>query len=152
MVRPPSLPNLIATSTFSVLLCLGSLGCGRKGDPIPHPRAAPGPCAVRWTSPRILEVRLPTRDATGSRLVGLEKVRIYYVPLGYAKPAPEVVLARGQVVLERSRPNLPDPGEAVQMDLHQIGRPAGWVVAVALRVGDVMGAPSEPLPWLDPNF
>jgi hypothetical protein len=99
-----------------------------------------------------MEVRLPTRDATGSRLVGLEKVRIYYVPLGYAKPAPEVVLARGQVVLERSRPNLPDPGQAVQMDLHQIGRPSGWVVAVALRVGDVMGAPSEPLPWLDPSF
>ena len=80
-------------------------------------------------------MRLPTRDATGSRLVGLEKVRIYYVPLGYARPAPEVVLARGQVVLERSRPNLPDPGEAVQMDLHQIGRPAGWVVAVARAGG-----------------
>jgi hypothetical protein len=25
-------------------------------------------------------------------------------------------------------------------------------VAAALRVGDVLGAPSEPVPWLDPAF
>jgi hypothetical protein len=84
--------------------------------------------------------------------VGLEKVRIYYLPLGNAKPAAELVLAKGQVVLERSRPNLPDPGQLLQLDLKQIGRPAGWLVAAALRVGDVVGAPSEPVPWLDPAF
>jgi len=152
MVRPPSLPNLIATSTFSAFLCLAILGCGRKGDPIPRPRTAPAACAARWASPRVLEVRLPTRDALWGRLKGLEKVRIYYLPLGNAKPAAELVMAKGQVVLERSRPNLPDPGQLLQLDLKQIGRPAGWVVAAALRVGDVVGAPSEPVPWLDPAF
>jgi hypothetical protein len=62
------------------------------------------------------------------------------------------VLAGGQVVLERARPNLPSPGRTVQLDLKQIGRPAGWLVATALRVGDVVGAPSEPVAWLDPAF
>ncbi len=128
------------------------LGCGRKGDPVPRPRTAPAACAVRWISTRILEVQLPSRDARGGRLVGLEKLRIYYLPLGSAKPAAADIMARGQVVMERSRPNLPDPGRAVQMDLTQIGRPAGWLVAAALRVGDVLGAPSEPVPWLDPAF
>ena len=129
-----------------------ALGCGRKGDPIPRPRAAPAACAIHWVSPRLLEVQLPGRDALGGRLVGLEKVRVYYLPLGNAKPAADLVLAKGQVVLERSRPNLPDPGRVVQLDLRQIGRPAGWLVAVALRVGNVMGAPSEPVAWLDPAF
>jgi hypothetical protein len=107
---------------------------------------------VRWVSTRILEVQLPSRDARGGKLVGLEKLRIYYLPLGSAKPAAADIMARGQVVMERSRPNLPDPGRTVQMDLTQIGRPAGWLVAAALRVGDVLGAPSEPVPWLDPRF
>ena len=135
-----------------MVLCLVAFGCGRKMDPIPRPRSAPAACAVRWVTPRILEVQLPSRDVLGGRLVGLEKVRVYYVPLGYAKPAADLVLAKGQVVLEQSRPNLPNPGRAVRLDLKQIGRPAGWLVAVALRVGDVLGAPSEPVPWLDPGF
>ncbi len=62
------------------------------------------------------------------------------------------MLARGQVVLERRGPNLPSPGGTLRLDLKQIGRGPGWLVAVALRVGDVIGAPSEPVPWLDPNF
>jgi hypothetical protein len=97
-------------------------------------------------------VRLPTRDALGGTLVGLEKVRIFYLPLGFARPSGEEVLTRGQVVLERTRPNLPVPGGLVLMDLKLIGRPPGWVVAVAVRVGDVLGLPSEPLPWLDPSI
>jgi hypothetical protein len=84
--------------------------------------------------------------------MGLEKVRVYYVPLGYARPSSADVLSRGQVVMERGRPNLPNPGQVVQMDLKQIGRPAGWLVATALRVGDVIGVPSEPVAWLDPAF
>ena len=152
VVRPYSLPNLIATSTFSTVLCLAALACGRKGDPIPRPRTAPAACAIRWVGSRTLEVRLPGRDALGGRLVGLEKVRIYYLPLGYVRPSGAEVLARGQVVMERARPNLPDPGETLQLDLQQIGRPAGWLAATALRVGDVLGAPSEPVPWLDPRF
>ena len=97
-----------------------------------------------------MDVRLPTRDALGNSLVGLEKVRVYYLPLAFTRPTAEEVLSRGQVVLERTRPNLPDPGRTLLMDLHQIGRPAGWLVAVAVRVGDVLGTPSDPLPWLDP--
>ena len=135
-----------------MLLCLAPLGCGRKGDPVPQPRSAPAACAVKWATSRILEVRLPTRDALGNRLVGLEKVRIYYLPLGSSRPESAEVVARGQVVLERARPNLPRPGETLRLDLKQIGRPAGWLVATALRVGDVTGAPSEPVPWLDPDF
>ena len=127
-------------------------GCGRKGDPVPRPRTAPAACAVRWLPNRVMEVRLPTRDALGGKLMGLEKVRVYYVPLGYARPSSAEVLSRGQVVMERGRPNLPNPGQVVQMDLKQIGRPAGWLVATALRVGDVIGVPSEPVAWLDPAF
>lgn len=150
MVRPYSLPNLILTSTASAILCLGTLACGRKGDPIPRPRTAPSACSAHWQADRIMAVRLPTRDALGNSLVGLEKVRVYYLPLAFTRPTGEEVLSRGQVVLERTRPNLPDPGSTLLMDLHQIGRPAGWLVAVAVRVGDVLGEPSEPLPWLDP--
>jgi hypothetical protein len=129
-----------------------AFGCGRKGDPVPRTRTAPAACAIQWAATRVLEVRLPTRDARGGRLVGLEKVRVIYLPLGYARPTGDEVLARGQVVLERSRPDLPRPGGSLQLDLKQIGRPPGWIVATAVRVGDVAGAPSEPVPWLDPAF
>ncbi len=150
IVRTPRLPNLTTRSIISALLILGMGGCGRKGDPIPRTRAAPNPCAVRWVSHRVLEVRLPLTDARGADLVGVERVRVFYLPLGAARPEPQEVLTRGEVVLERSRPDLPGPGGVLKMDMRQIGRPAGWVVAAALRVGNVVGAPSEPLPWLDP--
>ena len=150
MVRPYSLPNLILTSTISVGLCLLPTACGRKGDPIPGTRTAPAACGVHWASHRILEVRLPAHDVLGGALVGVEKVRVYYLPLGPARPSPETILGRGQVVLERSRPALPAPGDTLRLDLNQIGRPAGWLTVVAVRVGDVIGAPSETLPWLDP--
>jgi hypothetical protein len=105
---------------------------------------------VRWASHRILEVRLPSADLRGASLVGIERVRVFYVPLGSSRPPAQEVLARGEVVLERSRPDLPPPGGVIRMDMRQIGRPPGWVVAAALRVGNVVGAPSEPVPWLDP--
>jgi len=73
-----------------------------------------------------------------------------YLPLGAARPTALEVIARGEVVLERSRPDLPEPGGLLNMDMRQIGRPPGWMVATALRVGDVVGAPSEPVAWLDP--
>jgi len=150
MVRSYSLPNLHLTSTISALLCLAPIACGRKGDPVPRTRTAPAPCTARWAGHRILEVRLPARDARGADLVGLEKVRIFYLPLGYARPTAQEVLAGGLVVMERSRPELPRPGETLRLDLSQIGRSPGWLVATAVRVGDVVGAPSEPVPWLDP--
>lgn len=107
---------------------------------------------MRWASTRVLEVRLPARDVRGGRLVGLEKVRVFYLPLGYARPSGDDVLARGQVVMERSRPELPKPGGTLRLDLVQIGRPPGWIAATAVRVGDVVGAPSDPVPWMDPAF
>jgi hypothetical protein len=84
--------------------------------------------------------------------VGVEKVRIFYLPLGFSRPSAQEVLARGDVVLEQSRPDLPSPGGTLRLDLRQVGRKPGWIVAAALRVGNVLGAPSEPLPWLDPAF
>jgi hypothetical protein len=95
-------------------------------------------------------VRLPTRDVRDSELTGVEKVRVFYLPLGAARPTALEVIGRGEVVLERSRPDLPGPGGTLRMDMRQIGRPPGWVVAAALRVGNVVGAPSEPVVWLDP--
>jgi hypothetical protein len=99
---------------------------------------------------RILQVRLPAQDTQGETLVGVERVRIYYLRLGSARPTAAQVLAGGEVILERSRPDLPDPGGSLRLDMKQIGRPAGWVVATAVRVGEVVGVPSEPIPWLDP--
>ena len=152
IVRTLRLPNLTVTSIICAISALGTLACGRKGDPIPQTRAAPGPCGIRWASHRILEVKLPAVDARGASLVGVEKVRIFYLPLGFSRPSAQEVLARGDVVLEQSRPDLPSPGGTLRLDLRQVGRKPGWIVAAALRVGNVLGAPSEPLPWLDPAF
>jgi hypothetical protein len=105
---------------------------------------------VAWAAHRILEVRLPVLDARGGNLVGVEKVRIYHLPLGPARPTAQDVISRGEVVLERSRPDLPGPGGVVRMDMRQIGRQSGWIVAAAVRVGNVVGVPSEPVAWLDP--
>ena len=132
------------------LTVLAMGGCGRKGDPIPRVRAAPAACSIRWAAFRVLEVHLPTLDARGGKLVGVEKIRVFYLPLGAVRPTPQDVLAHGEVVLERSRPDLPGPGGVVRMDMRQIGRPAGWIVVAALRVGNVIGAPTEPMAWLDP--
>jgi hypothetical protein len=101
---------------------------------------------------RILQVRLPEKDARGENLVGVERVRIFYVRLGTARPTAAQILAGGEVILERSRPDLPDPGRSIRLDMKQIGKPAGWIVATAVRVGEVVGVPSEPLPWLDPSI
>ena len=149
-VRTPSLPNLTRTSITWAALCLISTGCGRKGDPIPRPLAQPAACTAQWRAHRLLEVTLPLLDSKGKTLVGVERVRLFYLPLGAARPTAAQVLATGEVILERSRPDLPGPGQTLTLDLKHIGRPAGWVVATAVRVGDVVGSPSEPLPWMDP--
>ena len=125
------------------------MGCGRKGDPVPRPLAAPAACTASWTGRRLLEVRLPLLDLKNGRLVGLERVRVFYLPLGASRPTGAQVLAGGEVIMERSRPDLPDPGGVLRLDMKQIGRSAGWVVVVAVRVGEVPGAAGEPLPWLD---
>jgi hypothetical protein len=136
------------------MICLtlvaGALGCGRKGNPNPRPRAAPGVCGVRWSNLRILEVSLPSQDVRGEDLVGVEQVRVYFLPLGVSRPTPSEVISRGEVLLEKRRPDLPDPGQKLLLDMKEISRPAGWITVVSVRLGNVVGVPSEVLVWLDP--
>lgn len=145
-MRPPSLSN----AALAFTLALAAAACGRKGDPVPRPRTAPQATEARWRDLRTLEVTLPSRDISGSDLVGVEAVRVYYVPVGAARPTAQEVLARNEVVLEKRRPDLPAPGKGLVLDLANFQRPAGWIVVVAVRVGNVVGQPSEVLPWLDP--
>lgn len=144
-VEAPLLPAILGLA-----LALGAQGCGRKGDPIPRPRAEPKICAVRWAGLRKVEVRLPRQDIQGNDLVGLEKVRVYYLPLGNLRPSSQEILAGGELLYERRRPDLPSPGRSCVLDLKDISRPAGWIVVTAVRVGDILGTPSEVLAWLDP--
>ena len=125
-------------------------GCGRKGDPIPRARAAAQAMEVSLEGLRMVRLVLPSADVKGGPLVGVEVVRVIYLPLGLTKPTPEEVFSRGEVVLERRRPDLPGPGSPLLMDLKSLQRPQGWIVVVAVRVGNVPGRPSEVLPWLDP--
>lgn len=88
----------------------------------------------------------------GQGLAGLEAVRIIHLPLGTSKPTAAEVLARGEVLLEQRRPDLPDPGSRLRLDLRKAGRGPGWIVVVAMRAGQVPGEPSAVLPWLHPAF
>lgn len=145
-VRTNSLANPLAAIT----LALVTTACGRKGDPIPRPRAAAQAVEVKVNSLRAIRMVLPLRDVTGDSLVGIDMVRVFYLPLGVAKPTSEEVTRRGEVVLERRRPDLPGPGDTVDLDLSSLSRPPGWLVVVPVRLGNVAGQPSEVLPWLDP--
>jgi hypothetical protein len=80
----------------------------------------------------------------------VEQVRVYFLPVGLAQPSSQDVLAKGEVILERRRPDLPAPGGSLVLDLKEISRPAGWIVVTSVRVGNVVGAPSEVIPWLEP--
>ncbi|NTW85281.1 MAG: hypothetical protein HGB30_03855 [Holophagaceae bacterium] len=101
---------------------------------------------------RKARVVVPSRDVSGDTLAGVELVRVIYLPLGLTKPTPDEVFTRGEVVLERRRPDLPGPGETFLLDLASLRRPQGWLVLVAVRLGNVAGRPSEVLPWLDPGL
>lgn len=151
-VRNPSLPKPTLLLLVAIPMAIFAGGCARKGDPIPRVRIAPQPCQTRWEKTRRLEITLPTQDTKGEKLVGLEAVRIYYLPLGTARPTAAEILARGEIVLEQRRPDLPSPGKRFVMDLATIGRPPGWIAVAAVRVGNVVGAPGECLPWLDPGL
>jgi hypothetical protein len=140
----------LANPVLAIALCVAVLCCGRKGDPIPRPRAAAQAMTVRLEALRKLQMVLPLRDIQGNSLAGIEMVRVLYLPLGLTKPSPEEVFSRGEVVLERRRPDLPGPGETCVMGLGSLKRPPGWLVVVAVRLGDVAGQPSEVLPWMDP--
>jgi hypothetical protein len=145
-MRSFSLANPLLAITF----CIAALHCGRKGDPIPRPRAAAQAMEVRLEGLRTVRMVLPTKDVKGDSLVGVEVVRVLYLPLGLTKPTPDEVFSRGEVVLERGRPDLPGPGQAFLLDLKSLQRPQGWIVVVSVRLGNVPGRPSEVLPWLDP--
>ena len=140
----------LANPLLAITLSLLAVGCGRKGDPIPRPRAAAQAMAARLDGLRKVRLVLPSADVKDDALVGVEVVRVLYLPLGLAKPTPEEIFSRGEVVLERRRPDLPGPGEELVMDLKSLQRPQGWIVIVAVRLGNVAGRPSEVLPWMDP--
>jgi hypothetical protein len=142
----------LANPLLAITLCFLAVHCGRKGDPIPRPRAAAQAMEARLEGLRQVRLVLPTADVTGDSLVGVEVVRVLYLPLELAKPTPQDVFSRGEVVLERRRPDLPGPGETLLMDLKSLQRPQGWIVVVAVRLGNVAGRPSEVLPWMDPAF
>lgn len=125
-------------------------GCGRKGDPIPRARVQPGPCLVTLRDLRHLSVRLPDKDLRGAPLAGLERVRIFYAPLTASRPDSAQIVARKEIVFERSRPDLPGPGEILELDLSKLEKAPGWIVVVAVRVGEVLGVPADPVPWMDP--
>lgn len=149
-MRPFSLAK--APLAITAAVCAVTFGCGRKGDPVPQPRIPPQAPAARWVALRNLEVVLPDRDQRGGRLVGLEQVCILHVPLGLLRPSADEVFAKGDVVFEKRRPDLPGPGGTLRMDLSSLRRPAGWIVVVAVRVGEVPGKPSEVLPWMNPDL
>ncbi|HJV23187.1 MAG TPA: hypothetical protein VJ570_10835, partial [Holophagaceae bacterium] len=106
-MRPSSLPK--ALLALNLLVCASTLGCGRKGDPIPRLRRPAEAPKARWKALRQLEVTLPTRDSGGDSLVGLEQVRLLWMPLGLSRPSSQELFLRGEVVLERRRPDLPAP-------------------------------------------
>lgn len=148
VMRLSSLPK--ALLALNLMVCATTLGCGRKGDPIPRARQGARAPQVHWAALRRLEVTLPSRDEGGQELVGLEQVRVLWMPVGLTRPSPQEVFLQGEVVLERRRPDLPNPGAVLQLNLSGLERPAGWLVVVAVRGGEVPGAPSEVIPWLDP--
>jgi len=143
-------PSRLANPLLAITLGLLTIHCGRKGDPIPRPRAAAQAMEARLDGLRKVRLILPSADVKGDSLVGVEVVRVLYLPLGLAKPTPEDLFSHGEVVLERRRPDLPGPGEELVMDLRSLRRPQGWIVIVAVRLGNVAGRPSDVLPWMDP--
>jgi len=142
----------LANPLLAITLSVSVIHCGRKGDPIPRPRAAAQPVEVSLEGLRKIKLVLPVADIKGDALVGVEVVRVLYLPLGLTKPTPDEVFSRGEVVLERRRPDLPGPGQTLIMDLKSLQRPQGWIVVVPVRLGNVPGRPSEVLPWLDPTL
>lgn len=145
-MRSPRLANPLLAITLGLL----TVHCGRKGDPIPRPRAAAQAMEARLEGLRKIRLVLPSADVNGVPLAGVESLRVIYLPLGLAKPSPEDVFSRGEVVLERRRPDLSGPGETLLLDLKSLQRPPGWIVVVAVRLGEVAGRPSDVLPWMDP--
>lgn len=142
----------LANAVLSFTLAFVTAACGRKGDPIPRPRIQPGAPHVRFLDLRTLEIVLPDKDVRGGSLEGVEKIRILYLPVGSARPQAQEVATRGEIILEQRRPDIPAPGKMLRLDLRELDRPPGWLVVVAVRVGDVSGLPCEPLPWLDRRF
>lgn len=140
----------LANPLLAITLCLLCTQCGRKGDPIPRPRLAAQAMEARLEGLRQIRMVLPTIDVKGESLVGVDLVRVLYLPLGLAKPTPEEVFSRGEILLERRRPDLPGPGSVFLLNLKSLQRPQGWLVVVAVRLGNVAGRPSEVLPWMPP--
>jgi hypothetical protein len=142
----------LANAALAFTLAFITAACGRKGDPVPHTRVQPRAPLVRFVDLRTLEVVVPELDIRGGHLKGIEKIRLLYLPVGSTRPLPLEVATKGEVILEQRRPDIPAPGKALRLDLRELERAPGWLVVVAVRVGEVSGLPSEALPWLDRRF
>ena len=124
-------------------------GCGRKGALLPHARTRPSACLVQWSSSRILDVKLPIADEFGRVIVGIEKVRVYYLPLERDRPTGGDIIARGQAVMEHSCQNVTSLNKIIKLNLRRFNYPAGWLTVVAVRAGGIVGVPSATFAWLD---
>ena len=136
----------------ALILLLAVCGCARKGDPVPAKPVPPEPPTASWVALRQLEVKLPSKDAEGNSLRGLDAIRVLYLPLGLARPTAREVFDHGEVVLERRRPGFPSPGETATLNLEGLTRPAGWMVVVVVRAGQAPSQPSQVLTWLSPKL
>lgn len=142
--------SLIRILVISLATCFVPLyGFGRKGDPVSRPRTKPAACDVEWSSYRILEIKLPVKDEHHHSLVGIDKIRIYYLSLDQNRPTGDAIVAKGKVIMEQRRSNVTNLRDSVKLDLRQLNYSSGWLTVVAMRVGDVIGVPSETLVWLD---
>ena len=149
MLKTFSMSDLIRTLTLSLTVFFMSYGCGKKGDPVPYIRARPAACIAKWNSHRVLDVTLPSRDEYGHDLVSIDKIRIYYLALGNDRPVGDTVITKGLVIMEQSRPDVTNLRDSIKLDLRQMNYPPGWLTVAAVRVGGVVGLPSETLVWLD---
>ena len=140
-------PNRIFIPIVLGIICI--LSCGKKGDPLPRTAAAPTACSAQWISHHILEVKLPKSDIAGDKLIGIDKLRIYYLPLEDIRPSCDDIMNRGQVIVEQSGFDLLKSNKALTLNLKDINYPSGWLIIVAMRVGGVLGVPSEVIPWFN---
>ncbi|HEY3270815.1 MAG TPA: hypothetical protein VGJ89_06335, partial [Geothrix sp.] len=87
----------LANPLLAITLSFLAVHCGRKGDPIPRPRAAAQAMEARLEGLRKVRLALPSTDVRGNPLAGVESLRVLYLPLGLTKPTPEEVFTRGEV-------------------------------------------------------
>ena len=63
---------------------------------------------------RILEVTLPAKDAKGNALVGLEAVRVYYLPMSNARPSAASSISSPALVTAETKQVSANPSGSAQ--------------------------------------